>query len=152
MRGLMPWKRDNNQVQNRESKDWFDSFFENPFSILERPFDENLGNFQPLVDVNEDDKKVTVKSEIPGMSKDDLDISFNNGMLRISGEKKEEKTDKDKGWYRRECSYGSFCRNVPVGDNVDWEKAKAKYKDGVLNIEMPKKDEKKDDKVKITVE
>jgi HSP20 family protein len=90
------------------------------------------------VDVSEDKKEIKVKAEIPGMTEKDIDLTWHDGVLSIRGEKKDEKEEKKQNRYYRECSYGSFCRNINIGTNVDWNKTKAKYKHGVLTVTLPK--------------
>ena len=109
------------------------------------------GAFQPSIDVTEDKDRYTVKAELPGMSKDDIKISMENGILSIQGEKKEEKETREGGRLRSERSYGSFYRafNLPAG--VDAAKAQASYKDGVLVLELPKKEEAKPKAIEISV-
>lgn len=154
MRGIIPWKRGERGVQRRGTDEWFDSFLENPFRALSEPWggDENV-MLQPTVDVNEDKKNVYVRSEIPGLKKEDLDITYQNGLLTISGEKTEEQKEEKKGWRRKECRYGSFQRTIPVGENVKWDAAKANYRNGVLSVTLPKaEEEKKQKKIDVAVE
>jgi len=118
--------------------DWFDRAWESPFETALSPFFGSRSAGLPKVDVSEDKNEVTVKAEVPGMTEKDINLTWHNGVLRISGEKKSEKEDKKKGCYYRECSYGSFSRDIDVGDRVDWKGATAKYKNGVLTVKMPK--------------
>lgn len=88
--------------------------------------------------VFEDDKKVVVRIEIPGMDKDRLNLEVSNGVLTVSGEKRFER-ERSEGRYRTfQCAYGSFQRNIPLPTAVITDKAKATYRDGVLRVEMPK--------------
>ncbi|MBN1576672.1 MAG: Hsp20/alpha crystallin family protein [Chitinispirillaceae bacterium] len=139
MKSLIPWRN------KRESAapvvwvdDWFDRSWENPFEAALSPlFGPRFGGV-PTVDVAEDKNEVTVKTELPGMTEKDIDLTWYNGVLRIRGEKKSEKEEKKKGRYYRECSYGSFSRDIPLGDALDWNGATAKCKNGVLTVKMPK--------------
>ena len=90
------------------------------------------------VDVVEDKNEVTVKAEVPGLTEKDINLSWHDGVLRIRGEKKNEKEEKENGRYYRECSYGSFSRDIRLDNTVDWKKAQAKYKNGVLSVKLPK--------------
>jgi HSP20 family protein len=93
----------------------------------------------PVIDVSEDDKEVTVKAEIAGISEKDVELSWLDGVLYIKGEKKEEKEDKSrKNTWHKESWYGSFTRGVPLGKNVDFGKAQARCKDGVIQVRIPK--------------
>jgi HSP20 family protein len=117
----------------------FDEFFERPFGI--RPFFSDtsfMSDFAPQLDVVETDKQVTVSAELPGLEPEDIHISLDHNNLTISGEKRAEKEDKDKRYYRVERSYGSFYRSIPLPEEVDEDKIDASYKRGVLKIKLPK--------------
>ena len=86
----------------------------------------------------DDDQKVVVRLEAPGMEQDDFDVSINDDVLIVRGEKRYQKESNEKGYQIAECAYGVFERAIPLPENVDGSKAKAKYKRGVLRIEMPK--------------
>ena len=106
----------------------------------------------PAVDISENDKELTVTAEIPGLSEKDLDLSYLDGVLYLKGEKKEEKETKGKNTWHRETWQGSFTRGIPVGRQVDWKKAQARYKDGVLNVTLPKTQAAENDRVKIDIQ
>jgi HSP20 family protein len=93
----------------------------------------------PSLDLDEDDKEVRVKVEAPGLSDKDLRVTYADGMLSIEGEKREEREEDRKGVHYRESRYGSFMRSVPIEAAVDWDRAKARYKRGVLEVAIPKK-------------
>lgn len=99
---------------------------------------ESLGEFHAKVDVKETDKEVVVSAEVPGVDIKDIDVSLKNGGLLIKGEKRQEKEEKDKGYYRMERSYGSFERYLPLPCEIDRESVAASYKDGVVKITMQK--------------
>jgi len=109
------------------------------------------GAFAPSVDVMEDKDQITVKAELPGMAKEDIKISLENGVLSIQGEKKAEKEVKEGGLLRQERSYGSFYRAFTLPAGVDGSKATANYKDGVLELMLPKKEEAKPKAIEISV-
>jgi len=92
----------------------------------------------PRLDVVDDDKAFRVSVELPGMTDKDVAITVDDRTLTIRGEKKEEKEQKDKDVFRRERAYGSFRRALELPDNVDAAKIEAKFKDGVLTIDLPK--------------
>lgn len=92
----------------------------------------------PRLDVAEDDKAFQVSLELPGMGEKDVSVTMTDRVLTISGEKKEEKETKDKDVVRRERAYGSFRRTLELPTGVDASKIAAKFKDGVLTIEVPK--------------
>ena len=110
------------------------------------------GAWSPSVDVFESKDNVMVKADIPGMKKEDIDISVHGDMLTIKGEKKEETESKDKGSVKTERFYGSFNRALTLPSEVDEAKVKASYKDGVLEIILPKKEEAKPKQIKVDVE
>lgn len=126
-----------------EMDDLFDGFFRG----LDRPFGGH--GAWPAIDVAEKDDAIEVRAEVPGCKADDVDISVYNNTLTISGEKKETREEKDKGYYYSESSYGSFRRDVPLPAEVDTGKVEATCKDGVLNITLPKAAKSKAVKVQI---
>ena len=98
-------------------------------------------NFLPTLNIKEDDKNVIVTMEIPGMEKKDINIEYEDGVLNVTGVKTEEKTEKNEAgkYIYQEIQSGSFARQVLVG-NIDFDKSKAEYKNGVLNLNLPKKE------------
>ncbi|MFQ6077797.1 MAG: Hsp20/alpha crystallin family protein [Thermodesulfobacteriota bacterium] len=106
----------------------------------------------PSLDVSETKNNIVVKAEVPGMDAKDIDISLANDVLTIRGEKKQEKEEKDENYHRVERSYGAFARSVRLPQEVQSDKIKANYKNGVLKITLPKSEEAKKKEVKIKVE
>lgn len=102
------------------------------------PFTGRFGAFSPSVDVRENDKEIKISAELPGMDDKDIDVSLTKDALTIKGEKKEEKEDKGKDYYRIERSYGSFSRTIPLPTEIDIDKVKAEFKKGVLTVILPK--------------
>lgn len=100
------------------------------------------GTWAPAVDVAEDAEKIHVKVEVPGMDEKDLRINFEDGLLSISGERQFEQKD-DRNYHRIERSYGSFVRSFTLPRSVEPASIVASYRNGVLEIEIPKKDEAK---------
>lgn len=135
MKSLLPWKKSAAPVR---WDDWMSRWWENHFKGLLSGTLPEFDYRMPAIDVTEDRKKVTVKAEIPGMSEKDIDLTWHNGTLYIRGEKKNEKEEKKGGGYYRECSYGSFSRSIPLDGSIQWDKAGAKYQNGVLTVELPK--------------
>ena len=99
------------------------------------------GEVMPRVDETEDEKAFHIEVELPGMDKDDVDITLANGLLTIRGEKKREEEEKGKDFYRKERSFGAFRRSLPIPADVDESKIDASFKKGVLHIELPKSEE-----------
>jgi HSP20 family protein len=96
------------------------------------------GKIVPSLDVAEDDKAFRVSVELPGMTDKDVAVTVDERTLTIRGEKKEEKEKKDKDVFRRERAYGSFRRTIELPGDVEAAKIEAKFKDGILSIELPK--------------
>jgi HSP20 family protein len=133
----------------------FNRFLGKPFGLMRWPKmlwpDEFEAGF-PSVDIFEDSKSVTVKAEIPGVKKEDLDVNVTEEAVTISGEKKKEEKTEEKDYYRYERSYGSFRRTLPLPAGVQSAKAKAKFKDGILEIKVPKSPAAIKKERKITIE
>jgi HSP20 family protein len=102
-----------------------------------------LSGWTPALDVSEDKDNVYVRVELPGMRKEDIDVSLHNGSLSISGERKSEEEFKDAEVYRAERFFGRFQRTVTLPTQVAADKIKAQYKDGLLNVTLPKAEEAK---------
>jgi HSP20 family protein len=113
----------------------FDNF---PRGSEIEPFTGRFGVFSPSVDIKESDKDIKVSAELPGMEEKDIEVSLGRDSLTIKGEKKEEKEDKGKNYYRMERSYGSFTRTIPLPAEVDMDKVKAEFKKGILTVTLPK--------------
>ncbi len=132
------------------------------FGSLQREMDKLFEDFfrrsglparwGPAVDVVEKADSVIVKAELPGVEPKDVDISVSGNTLTIKGQKKEEKEEKGKSYYRVERSYGSFCRTINLPDGVVADKAKADYKDGVLEIKLPKSEKLRAKKIPIKMD
>ncbi len=103
----------------------------------------SVAAWSPLVDISEDDKEYVVKAEIPEMKKEDIKINVKDDMLTVSGERKYEKEEKDTKYHRVERAYGSFMRSFTLPDDADASKVSAEYKDGVLNVHLPKSEKAK---------
>ncbi len=108
------------------------------------------GTWAPAVDVAEDTETIHVKVEVPGMDEKDLKVNFEDGLLTISGERQFERKD-DRNYHRIERAYGSFTRAFSLPRTVDAAKIVANYRNGVLEIEIPKKEEAKPKQIQINV-
>ena len=106
------------------------------------------GTWAPPVDVAEDNDKIHVKVEVPGMDEKDLRISFEDGLLTVSGERQFERKE-DRNYHRIERAYGSFVRTFSLPRSVDASQIVANYRNGVLEIEIPKKEEAKPRQIQI---
>lgn len=128
--GMFPLQREMNRL--------FDEFL-NGFDLA--PLGEapgRISTFSPSVDVQETDKDVKVSAELPGIDEKDIEVSLDDNVLTLKGEKKEEHEEKDKTSYRVERSYGSFHRSILLPPEIDAENVKAKFKKGVLTVTLPK--------------
>ncbi|MBM4141616.1 MAG: Hsp20/alpha crystallin family protein [Nitrospira sp.] len=140
-----------------EMERWFDDFFRRPFSLMRTSwfprfrFPE-IEEVTPTVDVFEEGDNVVVKAELPGMGKEDIDVKVTDDIITISGEKKKEEKVEKKNYYRIERSHGSFTRSLRLPAEVQTEKATAKFKDGVLEVKIPKTEEAKKKEKKVTIE
>jgi len=108
-------------------------------------------SFVPAVDVYEDEKKVVLKLEVPGIEEKDLDVSVENNTLTVRGERKFEKEEKEENFHRIERRYGSFYRAFTLPSTVDTENIAAKYEAGVLKLELKKKPEAQPKQIKVNV-
>ncbi|HET7711102.1 MAG TPA: Hsp20/alpha crystallin family protein [Thermoanaerobaculia bacterium] len=126
-------------------------FFE-PFFGRFNFVDDTLGTstWAPPVDVAEDRDKILVKVEVPGMEEKDLKVHYEDGLLSVSGERQFERTD-DRNYHRIERAYGSFVRTFSLPRSVDANRITANYRNGVLEIEIPKKEEAKPKQIEIAV-
>ena len=122
----------------REMNSLFDNFFRG-FDLAPRGLAAGaMGIFSPSIDVKENDKEFIIKAELPGVEEKDIDVTVTNDSVTIKGEKKEEKEDKDKNYYYMERSYGSFSRVIPLEAEIESNKAEASFKNGILDIKIPK--------------
>jgi HSP20 family protein len=103
----------------------------------------------PAVDVSDLDDAYDVTVELPGMKKEEVKIELENGVLAISGEKKEEREEKKRNYYRSERRFGSFYRSIPLAVEVDLEKSEAKFDAGILTIHLPKVEKARPKNIKI---
>lgn len=117
-------------------RDELSSFLEDPFSVGAPQF---FQAWAPALDLYEDKDKLTVKLEAPGLKKEEIDISLEDDVLSVSGERKEEKQEGEN--YRRERYFGKFYRSVQLPCPVQADRVDARYEDGVLTITLPKAEE-----------
>jgi HSP20 family protein len=108
-------------------------------------------DWMPSVDISETDAAYLVKGEIPGVKKEDVKVTIQDGMLTIQGERKQEKEEKGKKFHRIERSYGSFARSFRVPDDADESKVKAEFKDGMINVTLPKSAKAKAKAIEVSV-
>lgn len=108
-------------------------------------------DWAPAVDIAETPQEYVVKADLPDTNKEDIKVSIEDNMLRIAGERKQEKEEKSKKLHRVERYYGSFMRTFTLPDNVDAAKLEAKYANGVLEVHLPKNEKAKTKPVEIKI-
>ena len=127
-----------------------DRLFDAPLTGLVRA-PSFLNGWTPALDLHEDKDQFVVKAELPGVKKENIEVSVQDGTLSISGERKSEEKFKDAGAHRTERFFGRFQRTVSLPGAVAQDKVKAEYKDGVLTITLPKTEEAKPKQIDVKV-
>jgi HSP20 family protein len=123
---------------------------------IDRVFDAFFGQtdqgrrWVPPMDLVEAEDHFVLKADLPGLSEGDVSIEVQDGTLTISGERKAEHEQREKGWYRIERSFGSFNRSLTLPDGVDPERIEASFDNGVLEVRIPKPEERKPRRISIT--
>jgi HSP20 family protein len=147
VRGLTPFE---------EAERWFETAFRRPFSLLGHRWPRframEMEEVSPSMDIFEEDGNVVVKAELPGMKKEDIEVTVTDHTMRISGEKKREEKIEKRDYYWEERSYGSFARSLQLPTEVQTDKVEAKFKDGILEVRIPKTEEAKSKEKKVKVE
>ena len=132
-------------------RDEIDRLFEAPLSEFTRSSQQFLGGWLPAVDLYENKDNLVVRAELPGMKKEDIDISLHDGVLTLSGERKQDEQCKNAEVYRSERFLGRFQRTITVASPVQADKVNATYKDGILTITLPKTEESKPKQIEVKV-
>lgn len=129
----------------------FNRLFNESFSRLFGD-EEGLGRaWTPAVDVFENDNNYVLKAELPGVDPKDVEVRVEDNTLYLKGERKFEKETKEENYHRVERSYGSFARSFALPGSIDSDKVQAEYKDGLLTLTIPKREEAKPKTIKINV-
>jgi HSP20 family protein len=110
-----------------------------------------MADWAPTVDITETDAAYLIKGEIPGVNKEDVKVTIEDGMITMRGERRQENEEKDKKFHRIERSYGSFMRSFRVPDDVDEAAVKAEFKDGMINVTLPKSGKSKAKSVNVSI-
>ncbi len=154
---LLPWRRKEEEpgslptpwLFRREFDDLIERFFGDEPLISRGTFGRI---FTPAVNIAENENEITLTAEIPGMDKNDLDVTLTGDTLTIKGEKKAEHEEKSDNFHRIERSYGSFTRSFSLPCEVQQDKIDANYKDGVLTLKLPKSEHCRSKSVKIPLQ
>jgi HSP20 family protein len=138
-----------------EMERWFEDVFRRPFfapTWMPRIKFPELGEMAPSVDIYEEGGDIVLKAELPGMKKDEIDVNIAGDTVTISGEKKAEEKVERKDFYRLERSFGSFTRKLRLPAEIQPDKAKASFHDGVLEVRIPKTEAAKEKTKKVPIE
>ena len=127
----------------------FNRLMDDPYFRTDRESAEDMGTWYPVVDMFESDDSFVIKAELPGMGKDDIAVDVKDRVLTLKGERNYDNEVKEENYYRRERSYGKFQRAFSLPADVDADKIKADFKDGLLKIEVPKPVEQKPKQITI---
>jgi len=131
-------------------RDELNRLFEAPFGELSRA-GECFNVWAPALDLREDNENFVAAIELPGLQKEDIEVSVHDGVLSVSGERRREKKDQESEAYRTERFYGRFHRTLSLPKPVQIEAVKATYKDGILSITLPKTEEAKPKQIEVSV-
>ena len=147
---LIRWRptRDLMNIQD-EMYRAFDRFFSKDSWSDEESVSQ--AGWYPVVDINESNDEYLLNAELPGLKKEDIHISFTNGVLRLEGERKKEKEEKDTNYHRVERVFGKFCRTFRLPNTVKTDKISADFKDGILNIRLPKVEQVKPKEIEVEI-
>lgn len=137
--------RDLNRVQEQLNRFFGDDLFR-------RSGESALTAWAPAVDIHENKDELVLEADLPGFNEKDLDIRVEDNTLTVRGERKFEKKVEEENYLRMERAYGSFARSFAMPHTVNTESIKAVYRDGVLTIRLPKREEAKPKQVKVNVE
>lgn len=148
MTTLAKWNpfRELDTLQNRLT-----TLFGRPMWRTNGDEDVSVNEWTPLVDVSEDDKEYVIKAELPDIKKEDVKVTVENGALHITGERKFEKEEKTKKYHRIERSYGAFERSFQLPEGAKGDQVTADFKDGLLNVHLPKGEAAKPKAVEVKV-
>ena len=133
-------------------RDEIDRLFDSPLNALTSNSQQFLNGWLPPVDLYEDRDDLVLRAELPGMKKEDIDISLHGDVLTLSGERKEEETLEKAETYRAERFLGRFQRTLTLPMAVDVSKVQASYKDGILTVTLPKAEETKPKQIQVKVD
>ena len=148
---IVPWE----PREFRNLRNMFDDFFD--FGIIPQSRSTRTrwlegGEWSPLVDIIDEKDKIIAKAELPGVNKEDIKVTFSDNTLTIRGERKEEKDIKKENYYCCERMHGTYSRTIALPVDIDKDKIKSSFKNGVLEIVLPKAKEVKPKEIEIKLE
>ena len=148
---LIPWE----PRELKNLRNMFDDFFD--FGIIPQSRSARTrwlegGDWSPLVDIIDEKDKIIAKAELPGVNKEDIKVTFSDNTLTIRGERKKEQETKKENYYCCERVHGSYSRTISLPVDIDREKIKSSFKNGVLEIVLPKAKESKPKEIEIKLE
>ena len=129
-----------------------DELFHNRFTSVLGEGNAQLTAWSPVVDIEETDKNYMIRAELPGLDKDKVKVSVEDGVLMLSGERNLERKVEGKTFHRVERSHGTFSRSFTLPEDVDAEKVNANYKDGLLEVSVMKREDAKPKAIEVRVE
>jgi HSP20 family protein len=128
----------------------FDDLFNELYSLPTSFLSKSGMDLSPRIDISETDNEYKIEAELPGINQKEIDVKIDNNILTIKGKKEDVKEEKEKNYHLRERYYGAFQRSISLPNNIEPEKIKASFENGVLNISVPKSDKRTPKKIEIS--
>ncbi|MBM3466273.1 MAG: Hsp20/alpha crystallin family protein [Alphaproteobacteria bacterium] len=128
----------------------FDDLFNELYSLPTSFLSKSGMDLSPRIDISETDSEYKIEAELPGINQKEIDVKIDNNILTIKGKKEDVKEEKEKNYHLRERYYGAFQRSISLPNNIEPEKIKASFENGVLNISVPKNDKRTPKKIEIS--
>jgi len=120
--------------------------------LLESSFGTKMANWKPAIELNEIDGNFELKAELPGVNKDNIDVEVSENYITVNAETEEKKEEEAKNVHRSEFRYGKFMRTIPLPAEIETDKAKAEFKNGILTVTVPKSHEEIEKTKKLKIE
>ncbi len=128
----------------------FDDLFNELYSLQTSFLSKSGMDLSPRIDISKTDNEYKIEAELPGVQQKEIDVKIDNNILTIKGKKEDIKEEKEKNYHLRERYYGAFQRSISLPNNIEPEKIKASFENGVLNISVPKSDKRTPKKIEIS--
>jgi HSP20 family protein len=135
-------------IRTRDSV--FDDLFNELYSLPTSFLSKSGVDLSPRIDISETDAAYKIEAELPGINQKEIDVKIDNNILTIKGKKEDIKEEKEKNYHLRDRYYGAFQRSISLPNNIEPEKIKASFENGVLNISVPKNDKRTPKKIEIS--